>query len=95
MANKGFSCFQYGLLARHCRQRRSAHDLDVLQHRHADWQSTNNNITSTGYFNAIASKLKVGDFIFCPGGVSPSNGADRSWFAATRVRSFRRSLPAW
>jgi hypothetical protein len=37
--------------------------------------SPNNNITSTGYFNAVANKLKVGDIIFCTGGgTGVSNG---------------------
>ena len=31
-------------------------------------------ITTDGYFNAVANKLKVGDLIFCTGQVSPSFG---------------------
>ena len=37
--------------------------------------SPNNNITSTGYFNAVANKLKVGDFIFTSGAASPTASA--------------------
>ena len=43
-------------------------------------------ITSPGYFNAVANKLKVGDLIFCTGQVSPSFGG------IVQVRSNTRSV---
>jgi hypothetical protein len=71
MANKGFSTFNTNFSRGTVGNDNSPtiwtyNSTDTLQ------GSGNNNITSTGYFNAVANKLKVGDFILASGAVSPN-----------------------
>jgi hypothetical protein len=71
MANKGFSSFNANFSRASVGNDNSPtiwtyNSTDTLQ------QSGNNNVTSTGYFNAVANKLKVGDFIFASGAASPN-----------------------
>ena len=71
MANKGFSSFNTNF-ARGTVGNDNAPTIWTYFSTDQLTVSPNNNITSTGYFNAVANKLKVGDFIFCSGAVSPS-----------------------
>lgn len=71
MANKGFSSFNTAF-ARASVGNDLAPTIWTYNSTDTLQGSKNNNITSTGYFNAIASKLKVGDFIFASGAVSPN-----------------------
>lgn len=71
MANKGFSSFNTAF-ARASVGNDAAPTIWTYNSTDTLTVSPKYNITSTGYFNAIANKLKVGDFIFCSGAVSPS-----------------------
>ena len=71
MANKGFSSFNTNF-ARGSVGNDNAPTIWTYNSTDTLQGSKNNNITSTGYFNAVANKLKVGDFIFASGAVSPN-----------------------
>ena len=86
MANKGFSTFNTNFSRGTVGNDNSPtiwtyYSTDTLT------GSKNNNVTSTGYFNAVANKLKVGDFIFVSTGASGVNGS-----GIVVVRSNTRSV---
>jgi hypothetical protein len=73
MANKGFSSFNQNF-ARATVGNDNAPTIWTYSTTDTLVGSPNNNVTSTGYFNAVANKLKVNDIIFVGGGgtgVSP------------------------
>ena len=71
MANKGFSSFNTNF-SRGTVGNDNSPTLWTYNSTDTLTVSPNNNITSTGYFNAVANTLKVGDIIFCTGQVSPN-----------------------
>ena len=86
MANKGFSSFNTAF-SRGSVGNDNSPTIWTYLSTDTLTGSKNNNVTSTGYFNAVANKLKLGDFIFVSTGASGVNGS-----GIVVVRSNTRSV---